>query len=521
MASIRKLPIGIQDFEDLRTNGYLYVDKTAYVHSLATMGKPYFLGRPRRFGKSLFLSTLKAYFLGKKELFDGLTIAKLEKDWTEYPVIYIDINRTVYENSQKFNNSLNVILKEYDAGWNVETEFADASLHLDQLISAAHQQTNRKVAVLIDEYDKPLVNTLDEPELNEELRKILKTFYGVLKSADAHLRFVFLTGVTKFSKVSVFSDLNHLEDISMDAQYAGICGISESELPAYFQPEIQALAGELGKRYEATLAELQKRYDGYHFCENTEGIYNPFSLLNTFRKRVLKNYWFATGTPTFLAKMLRDVEFDIKSLENDIKISVNSITDYRADYENPVPILYQTGYITIKGYDGMFSEYILGFPNEEVKYGFLNELLPVYMPGKDVLTEFYAANFVRDLLANDVDGFMNRLRAFFAGIPYELNNKTEKHFQTVFFILLKLMGQFVVAEERSATGRTDAVVITKDTVFVFEFKIIGTSSAEKALLQIDDKGYMIPYTAGDKKLVKVGVEFSLEKRGISRWEKQT
>jgi hypothetical protein len=218
--------------------------------------------------------------------------------------------------------------------------------------------------------------------------------------------------------------------------------------------------------------------------------------------------------------MLKNVEFDIKSLEGDVKISVDSITDYRADFENPVPILYQTGYLTIKGYDPMFNEYILGFPNEEVKYGFLNELLPVYMPGKDVLTEFYAANFVRDLLANNVDGFMNRLRAFFAGIPYDLNNKTEKHFQTVFFILLKLMGQFVRVEERSATGRTDAVVITKDTVFVFEFKMTETSTAEKALQQIDDKGYMIPYTAGDKKLVKVGVEFSLETRGVSRWEKR-
>jgi hypothetical protein len=352
------------------------------------------------------------------------------------------------------------------------------------------------------------------------MRTVLKGFYGVLKSADAHLRFVFLTGVTKFSKVSVFSDLNHLQDISMDKRHAGICGISESELPVYFQPEIESLAAERKLTYEAALAELQKRYDGYHFCENTEGMYNPFSLLNTFGSQTLKNYWFATGTPTFLAKMLRDVEFDIKTLENDVKISVDSITDYRADYENPVPILYQTGYLTIKDYDEMFNEYILGFPNEEVKYGFLNELLPVYMPGKDVLTEFYAANFVRDLLANNVDGFMNRLRAFFAGIPYDLNNKTEKHFQTVFFILLKLMGQFVTVEERSAAGRTDAVVITKDTVFVFEFKMTGTSTAEKALQQIDDKGYMIPYTAGDKQLVKVGVEFSLETRGISRWEKQ-
>jgi hypothetical protein len=520
MAPIRKLPIGIQDFEDLRTNGYLYVDKTAYVYRLATTGKPYFLGRPRRFGKSLFLSTLKTYFLGKKDLFNGLAIAELEKDWTEYPVFHIDLNKAAYSHEQTLYVVLDAILKKYEQIWQVDSIAGELSVRFDNLIQKAYEETGRKVVVLVDEYDKPLVNTLDKKELNESMRNILKGFYGVLKSADANLRFVFLTGVTKFSKVSVFSDLNHLEDISMDENYAGICGLSESELPVYFQPEIENLAERHKWTYEATLAELKKRYDGYHFAKESEGMYNPFSLLNTFAKRDFGNYWFETGTPTFLAKMLKDLTFDIKSLEDDVKISVNSITDYRAEYENPIPILYQSGYLTIKGYDDMFNEYILGFPNEEVKYGFLNELLPVYMPGKDVLTEFYAANFVRDLLANNVDGFMNRLRAFFAGIPYDLDNRTERHFQTVFFILLKLMGQFVTVEERSATGRTDAVVTTTDTVFVFEFKITGTASAEKALQQIDDKGYLIPYSAGGKKLVKVGVEFSLEKRGISRWEKQ-
>jgi hypothetical protein len=305
----------------------------------------------------------------------------------------------------------------------------------------------------------------------------------------------------------------------MDENYAGICGISESEMLTYFQPEIENLAERRKLTFDATLAKLKKRYNGYCFAKESESMYNPFSLLNTLVKRDFGKYWFETGTPTFLVKMLKDVEFDIKNMENDIRISADSITDYRAEYEDPIPLLYQSGYLTIKDYDSMFNEYILGFPNEEVKYGFFSELLPIYMPGKSVQSEFYAANFVRDLLANNVDGFMNRLKAFFAGISYELNNsKEEKHFQTVFFVLLRLMGQFVEVEQRSAYGRSDAVVITRDTVFVFEFKISENSSAEKALQQIDDKGYLIPYTAGNKKLVKVGVEFSKEKRGISRWK---
>ncbi|MDR2287442.1 MAG: AAA family ATPase, partial [Prevotellaceae bacterium] len=285
MLATRKLPIGIQDFEDLKTNGYLYVDKTEYVYRLATMGKPYFLGRPRRFGKSLFLSTLKAYFLGKKELFDGLAIAELEKDWIEYPVLYLDFNLEDYSTLSSFRYALDANLVELEAQWgSVEREKTPA-LRLNGLIRRAWEKTGQKVVVLVDEYDKPLIETIDNAKLNETIRKRLKGFYSVLKRSDAYLRFVFLTGVTKFSKVSVFSDLNHLVDISLDKDYAGICGISESELTAYFQPEIERLAEERKLTYEETFTELKKRYNGYHFCENTEGMYNPFSLLNTFNKR--------------------------------------------------------------------------------------------------------------------------------------------------------------------------------------------------------------------------------------------
>ena len=517
MTSVRKYPIGFQDFEDLRTRGFLYVDKTAYIYRMATMGKPYFLGRPRRFGKSLLASTMKAYFLGKKELFDGLAIAELEKDWITYPVIYIDFNRGSNDNLHSVKILLSALFDDYEMEWGITEKYDNLSVRFNKLIQTAAKKSGQKVVVLVDEYDKALVNSMDNPDINKELRDFFKGFYGVLKGMDYCLRFVFLTGVTKFSQVSVFSDLNHLADISLDKNYAGICGILETELVPCFEPEINALAEELDKTYDDTLFELKKRYNGYHFAKNTEGIYNPFSLLSTFAKGELSNYWFETGTPTFLVRMLKDIYFDIKSLEQDVTISISSLTNYRFASNNPIPLLYQSGYLTIKSYDGRLDEYTLGFPNEEVKYGFYNELLPVYMPKTDHLTEFYVGKFIRDLLAGNVEGFMNRLKAFFAGIPYKLNNKTEKDYQTIFFVLFKLMGQFVDAEPCSAVGRADAVVTIDDTVYVFEFKLMGGGTAEEALKQIDEKGYLIPFTAGDKKLVKIGAEFSAGKRGLSRW----
>ena len=515
----RKLPVGIQDFEDLRTTGYLYVDKTAYIYRLVTTGKPYFLARPRRFGKSLLLSTLKAYFLGKKELFEGLAIAGLEKQWVEHPVFHIDMNVEAYLNLGSLYSALNSNLNELETKWGKDAGEETPAGRFRSLIRRACEQTGRKVVVLIDEYDKPLLGSAgDLTDMNDEIRNVLKGFYGVLKSSDAFLRFVFLTGVSKFSKVSIFSDLNHLMDISLDENYAGICGISEIELTGFFEPEINSLAVKLGKTYDETFGELKKRYDGYHFARKSEGMYNPFSLLNTFAARELRNYWFATGTPIFLTRMLKNLDFNVKSLENDVRIPSFAISEYRVGSDDPTPLLYQTGYLTIKDYDEFFDEYILGFPNEEVKYGFLYELLPAYMPKTNVMGgDFHIGNFIRDLQAGNVESFMTRLKAFFAGIPYELNNKEEKHYQTVFYLLFKLMGQFVEVEPRSAIGRADAVVITADTVYAFEFKLTGNGTAEDALKQIDDKGYLIPFTAGNKKLVKIGAEFSTTERGLSRW----
>jgi len=514
----RKLPIGIQDFEKLRTEGFLYVDKTAYVHQLARQPLPYFLGRPRRFGKSLFLSTLKAYFEGKKELFTGLALADLETDWIQYPVLYIDFSIGMYNDAKSLGETLHYNLNKIEAKWGKTADNGNPATRFAALIQRAHEQSGQKVVVLVDEYDKPLLGTMDDLDVNDAIRNALKGFYGVLKGMDAHLRFVFLTGVTKFSKVSVFSDLNQLQDISLDRRFAGICGISEAEMRETFMPEIDALGEQCGMSRDEALTRLKKRYDGYHFAKESEGIYNPYSLLNTFAKQDFAYYWYETGTPTFLVKLIKNLQIDIRKFDNDVTIGARDIDVYRIGETSPIPILYQSGYLTIKRYDQKFDEYILGFPNEEVRYGFLNDLLPAYAPESRILgSEFSAASFVKDLLAGKVDVFMTRLQAFFASIPYDLSAKTERDYQTIFYLLFTLMGQFCATEVKSAKGRADAVVKTPDFIYVFEFKLDENASAEAALAQINGKGYLIPFTADGRKLVKIGVEFDHGGRGISRW----
>jgi hypothetical protein len=521
MNTRRKLPIGIQDFEDLRTGDFLYVDKTEYLYRLVTQGKPYFLGRPRRFGKSLFLSTLKAYFEGKKELFGGLEIAGLEKDWTKYPVIYLDFNVGLLTGAASVAERLFVKIREFEMLWGKKTDTGDLASRFEAVIESAYEQTGEKVAVLIDEYDKPLINTMEDEMSNREIRTLLKSFYGVLKSADRYLRFVMLTGVTKFSKVSIFSDLNQLVDISMDKKFAEICGISETELLQNFQPEIQALATENNMTCDEAFAKLKKLYDGYHFAKVSEDIYNPFSLLNTFAKLDFAYYWFATGTPTFLVKHLANTGFDIPILENNVSIAADSLMDYRVENEDYVPLLYQSGYLTIKEYDSELNAYTLGFPNEEVKYGFLNELLPQFTPSFGTSSsKFSAIGFVKLLRTGNIENIMTMLQAYFATIEYDAIPKAlqvEKFYQFVFWQLFTLMGQFVQAEVKSSKGRADAVVKTADSIYVFEFKMDSNATAEDALAQINSKDYAIPYSADHRKTVKIGVEFSQMEKGVKRW----
>ena len=516
------MPVGIQDFEKLRTEKCVYVDKTRYVYDLTRISKPYFLARPRRFGKSLFLSTLKAFFLGKKELFEGLVIEELEKEWVEYPVIYIDFNMGSSECLQSVKNVLSFIFDNYERKWGIVEKYSELSVRFSHLIETAYEKFGRKVVVLIDEYDKSLVNTMDDPQKNQELRTFLKGFFGVLKSMDYRLRFVFITGVTKFSKVSIFSDLNQLKDISLEEQYAGICGISETELIHYFKPELQALANKTEKTYDETVAEMKKRYDGYLFAVKGENMYNLFSVLNVFDSNAFRHYWFKTGTPTFLVKALESNNYDIRKLNHDITLAAGSIDDYRADATSLIPLLYQSGYLSIKSYDDSLDAFTLGFPNEEVKYGFLNELLPAYVPVSRLDESFSVIAFIKSIRNGNVDDFMNLLTAFYASIPYDAikqKHRDEQYYQLIFYLLFTLMGQFVETEVKSASGRADAVVKTADSIYVFEFKIDENATAEDALAQIDGKGYLIPYSTDSRRLVKIGVEFSIEGNGIKRWLK--
>jgi hypothetical protein len=361
---------------------------------------------------------------------------------------------------------------------------------------------------------------MDKPQANDYLRDFLKGFYGVLKGRDYALRFAFLTGVTKFSKVSIFSDLNQLRDISFDDPYASICGISETEFLQSFKPEIEALAAHTKLTYDQAVNEMKKRYDGYRFAPNGDEMYNPFSVLNVFESKKFGYYWFKSGTPTFLVKALKNNRYDIRKFNNNVTIAARSIDDYRANDTNLIPILYQSGYLTIKSYDERYEEYTLGYPNEEVKYGFLHELLPVYAPATVMNGSFSTSLFVEALDKGDVEGFMTQLTAFYASIPCAAIKKEHRdvqYYQHVFYLLFSLMGQFVETEVKSAVGRADAVVKTADSVYVFEFKMDESATAEDALAQIDDKGYLIPYATDHRRLVKIGVEFSAEAKGVRRW----
>ena len=513
MEQMRKLPIGIQTFEEIRKENYLYVDKTAMVYQLANVGKPYFLSRPRRFGKSLLISTFEAYFQGRKDLFEGLAITNLETEWERYPVLHLDLNAKKYETSDDLAAMLNQYLEKWEQKYGNEKRNRSSEERFAYIIEQAYIQTGKQVVVLIDEYDKPLLQAILDESLLEEYRRTLKAFYGVLKSADRYLRFVFLTGVTKFAQVSVFSDLNQLNDISMDYAYNSLCGITKEELSSNFVPEIKNLGEFLGLTFEEIVDRLEKQYDGYHFCEDTTvGLFNPFSVLNALQKLKLGNYWFQTGTPTYLVDLLKQSDYDLRLLINGIETTNSAFSEYRAEANNPLPMIYQSGYLTIKHYDKEVDLYTLKFPNDEVCYGFLNFLVPYYTNVSDDETGFHIAKFIRELRSGDIEAFMERLKVFFAGMPYELSENTERHYQAIFYVVFTLMGQFVETEVRSARGRADAVVKTKDFIFVFEFKLNGT--AEEALKQIDEKGYLIPYTLDGRKLVKVGVNFSKEKRNI-------
>ncbi|MDL2212354.1 ATP-binding protein [Bacteroides sp. OttesenSCG-928-E20] len=510
-----RYPVGIQSFEKLRTEGYLYVDKTLHIRRLVEMGNPYFLSRPRRFGKSLLLSTIEAYFLGKKELFRGLAIDQWEKDWKAYPVLHFSLNAEKYETVEDLENMLEVQLSTWESEYDVHSLVDSYAIRFKTVIQKAYEKTGLRVVVLIDEYDKPLLRVMHNEELQVRYRNLLTAFYTVLKDADPFLHFVFITGVTKFAQMGIFSNLNQLMDISFDEDFADLCGLTRQEIMDTFPIGLSSLAAKNKLTEEEALDKLTQLYDGYHFSPyNTVGVYNPFSILQALSKNVYGMYWFASGTPTFLVEMLKETDFDIRNLEG-IKIDDSTLTNDRADMSNPIPMIYQSGYLTIKSYDEEFRIYTLGFPNEEVRYGFLSFAAPYYGSVPRESTAFHIGCFIKELRAGETDSFLNRLKAFFADFPYELSDKSERHYQVVFYLVFKLMGQFTQTEVQSARGRADAVVWTPDYIYVFEFKLNG--SAEEALEQIDDKGYLIPYTADERKLIKVGVSFDKQKRNLDKW----
>ena len=531
MQEIRKMPIGVQDFEKLILGGYVYVDKTKFVYQLA-QGNCYFLSRPRRFGKSLLLSTLKQYFLGNKDVFKGLAIEKLENEnptsfdkvaWAKHPVIYIDLNSEKYDSLDSLKKALNRSLEPLENEYNLKPGNETLSGRFIKIIQAANKKAGRQAVVLVDEYDKPLLQTIDKPELFDDYRATLKAFYGVLKSEDANLRFSMLTGVTKFSQVSVWSDLNNLNDITMDNRYCGICGITESELKKHFVEEIKILA-EKNELYEdECFAKLKQKYDGYHFSKKAEEVYNPFSLLNTFDKQEFNDYWFQTGTPTFLVEEIKRNNYDLRKLIDGVDVDSQRLTEYSVGGTNPIPILVQSGYLTIKGYDSRFDTYHLELPNEEVKYGFLNFLSPDFIGTKSFSfdSDFDVRKFVKDIESCNVDAFMTRLQSIIASLPYptDAKNQTvemlEYNFQVAVYLTFTLMGQFTQCEVHSIKGRADAVVETQDAVYIFEFKT--NDSAENALAQIDELDYAEKYNSSSKQIVKIGAEFNTQERKLVEW----
>ena len=511
---IRKYPVGIQNFEKIRNGNFYYVDKTDLLYQLVQVEGYYFLSRPRRFGKSLLLSTIQAYFEGKKELFHGLAVEQLEQEWNTYPVLHLDLNAQKYDTPESLYSMLNDALCNWESQYETRPSETTHSLRFQGVIQRAAEKCGQKVVVLIDEYDKPMLQAIGNEPLQTEYRNTLKAFYGVLKSCDKYLRFAMLTGVTKFSKVSVFSDLNNLMDISLSSRFASICGITEQELHQYFKEDIRLLGESQGMSPEDAARELKQWYDGYHFSDKSEDIYNPFSLLNTFAQRQFGSYWFETGTPTFLVELLKHCRYDLNRLTQEMAMA-DSLNGMDSMEENPVPILYQSGYLTIKDFDREFRYYTLGFPNKEVEEGFTKFLLPHYAHLSSGNSAFELSRFVQEVRGGQTDAFMKRLQSFFADCPYELARDLERHYQNVLFIVFKLLGFYTQAEYHTSEGRIDLVVQTTDYIYVMEFKLEGT--AEEALRQINEKHYALPFASDSRKLFKIGVNFSNAIRGIEKW----
>lgn len=518
----RFLPIGIQDFEDLRNRGSIYVDKTSYIYELARTSSPYFLSRPRRFGKSLLLSTLEAYFLGKKDLFKGLAIENLEKDWVQYPVIKISFGADNYPDLNCLISLENSVLSEYEKKYDIAVSDSRAAPRLKNIIKGAYEKTGKQVVILIDEYDKPILDAL-YTEYEEQNRQELRSFYSPLKDCDQYIRFLFITGITKVSHVNIFSGLNQLNDISLTQKYSSICGISESELEKYFMPEIEALAEEQEMTLEETKAKLAQMYDGYHFTHNVEGVYNPFCLLKCFSDKDFGSYWFESGTPSLLVKTLQNQPIELTNIVNGRLANENQFKNYDPDSKNMLPVIYQSGYLTIKDFEKETRLYTLDFPNQEVEEGFLDVLLKKFItvPYDDIGLEIN--NLRVALRAKNIDRALNIIKSAIADLPTVVKkDMCENYYESVTHLMFRMTGWRVVSELQNVCGRSDVVVASKDSVFIFELKMDKGRSfeevAEEALSQIDENGYSQRFAVSGKTMYKVALVFSSEGKGLLGWK---
>ncbi len=513
----QRYPIGIQTFSELREGGYLYVDKTDLVYQIANGNAKYvFLSRPRRFGKSLLVSTLKAYFEGRKDLFEGLAMEKLETEWAKYPVLYFNMSTIKYADKKDLESELNLKLMEYEEIYGSKEGEIKPNQRLQGIVKRAYKQTGQKVVVLIDEYDSPLLDVVHEDEDLPILRNVMRNFYSPLKGLDPYLRFVFITGITKFSQLSIFSELNNIQNISRLKEYASLCGITEEEMLTQMRPGIERLAGELNTTYEETVDRLKLTYDGYHFTWPSPDIYNPYSLLRALEEKDIDNYWFDTGTPSYLIEMLRKFEV----LPQNIGGVYANASQFDAPTEmmtNAIPLLYQSGYLTIKDYNREDREYFLDIPNHEVKEGLMESLLPEYItPAKDLVGRKLVRDLHRAMREGRIDDALTMLQTFLSGVPYGSGKFNEEHFQTLLYVIFSLVSSFLVLTEvRTATGRMDMVVRTRTHIYLFEFKFDG--SAEEALQQIDVKNYSAPFSLEGLPIVKIGVNFSSKTRTIEKW----
>ena len=522
MSNTLKLPVGIQEFEKLRNENYLYLDKTALIWRMVNEGCYYFLSRPRRFGKSLLMSTIQAFFEGKKQYFDGtignpLFIATNESvkwDWKEYPIMHLDLNTQKYDSPEALVQMLEDFLCKQEAIYGKSESEKSIGLRFQGVIERAYKKTGRQVVILIDEYDKPLLQAIGDKELQDDFRGTLKAFYGALKSKDGCIKFAFLTGVTKFGKVSVFSDLNNLEDMSMSPRFVDICGITTTELTTSLKPYIEDLAAYNSISYDQALDKLRELYDGYHFREHADGLYNPFSVLNTLKNKVFKSYWFETGTPSYLATLLVRHNYNLEEMTG-VEVDEDVLNSIDSESTNPIPVIYQSGYLTIKGYDEEFQLYRLGFPNKEVEDGFMKFLIPYYLTrNDDRSTAFDIRKYVQDLRNGNVDEFVTRMRALFADTPYDLVRNLENHYQNQVWLFHKLMGMYVQAEYHTCNGRIDMVLLTPRFCYIVEFKFDG--SAQDALDQISRKDYALPFTLSGQQIIRIGINISPTTRNIDQ-----